>query len=158
MSSKQILTGYDREVCEWVYQKTGGVYGPGCTGIGLMDVNTRRLVAGVAYDGFNGSQVLMHVRIEHRHALTRKYLWFCFYYPFEQLKVRRVTGLVAKTNRAARKLDEHLGFVQETVLKHAAPDGGDMLVYRMYQDQCRFLNWNPHGQTSNSRGNSQRVA
>lgn len=154
---KKVITGHDELICRWVYQKVGGVYGPGCVGIGLMDMKTRRLVAGVAYDGFNGSQVLMHVRIDHRHALTREFCWIAFDYPFNQLGVKRITGLVDKTNKDARKLDEHLGFVQEAVLKCAAPSGKDLIVYRMFKDQCKFLTWKPNGQTSTSGSNPVRL-
>lgn len=136
---KHIITGYDKEVCQWVYEKVGGFWVPGNVGIGLARDNT--LIAGVAYDGFNGAQVLMHVRIDDKRALTREFVWFSFWYPFEQLKVRRVTGLVAKKNKAARSLDEHLGFKLEATLKAAHPTG-DLLVYRLFKDECRFLNWN----------------
>lgn len=136
---KKIVTGFDREVCDWVYSSTGGFYVPGCVGIGLA--RDDRLIAGVAYDGYNGAQILMHQRIDDPKAITREFVWFCFWYPFEQLKVRRVTGIVPKKNKAARRLDEHLGFKLEAVLKAAHPTG-DLCVYRLFKDECRMLSWN----------------
>ena len=141
-----ILTGYDSAVCEWVYQKTGGFYVPGCVGIGLVrdgdlvGPNRPRLVAAVAYDGYNGAQILMHARVDDPHAVTRELIWMVFSYPFEQLGVRRITGLVEKSNKSSRKLAERLGFKLEASLKTAHPTG-DLLVYRMFRDECKFLAW-----------------
>jgi RimJ/RimL family protein N-acetyltransferase len=55
-----------------------------------------------------------------------------------QLGVKRITGIVAESNLAARKFDEHIGFVLETRLKDAHPQG-DLLIYVMTPDQCRWL-------------------
>lgn len=148
MSDRRIVVGHDRVVCDWVYEKAGGFYTNGCTGIGLA--RDGQLVAGVAYDGFNGAQILMHSRIDDPACLTREFTWFCFWYPFEQLKVRRVTGLVAKSNKPARRLDEHLGFKLEAVLKAAHPTG-DLCIYRMFKDECRPLTWKVrHGQAQSA--------
>lgn len=70
--------------------------------------------------------------------MSREYLWYCFHYPFNELKVRRITGLVPESNMEARKFDERLGFKLETRLKNAHPDG-DVLVYAMFREDCRFL-------------------
>lgn len=140
---KRIITGHDREVCQWVYEAVGGHYVSGCVGIGLE--RDSALVAATAFDGYNGAQILMHVRVDDPQAVTREFIWFSFWYPFEQLKVRRVTGLVPKKNKAARSLDEHLGFKLEATLKAAHPTG-DLLVYRMFRDECRFLSWQPRSE------------
>lgn len=98
------------------------------------------IVAGVVYDGFNGNNVFMHVAaIDGASWLTRKYLKACFLYPFEQLKVSRITGFVEASNFAARKFDEHLGFTKEAVLKGAASDGGDVILYVMRREGCRYV-------------------
>jgi RimJ/RimL family protein N-acetyltransferase len=39
----------------------------------------------------------------------------------------------------ARRLDEHLGFTHEATLRGAAPDGGDVLLYVMRREDCRFI-------------------
>jgi RimJ/RimL family protein N-acetyltransferase len=97
-----------------------------------------RIVACVAYDNFNGASISMHVVGEGKRWLTRDYLRFCFAYPFEQLRVKKVLGLVPSTNADAIKFDEHLGFVREAVIADAVP-GGDLIVYSMTRDQCRHL-------------------
>lgn len=103
-----------------------------------------RIIACVAYDNFNGASICMHVAGEGKRWLTREYLRFCFAYPFEQLKVRKVLGLVPSTNADAIKFDEHLGFVREAVISEAVP-GGDLIVYSMTREQCRHLEMPHHG-------------
>ncbi len=105
------------------------------TGIGLE--RDGELVAGVIYEGYNGFNVWMHVAIPGR--ITPSYLRYCFHYPFIELGCRRVSGYVEASNKAARRFDEHLGFQQEAVLHGAASDGGDVILYRMTREDCRYV-------------------
>ena len=124
-------------VVEWVAKRTHefGNYGA-AQGIGWKDKG--EIVAGVVYSDFNGVNCLMHVAAVGSRWLRREYLWTCFDYPFNQLKLRRVTGLVGEGNKQARRFDEHLGFELETTLKLAHPSG-DLLVYVMWREKCRWL-------------------
>ena len=98
------------------------------------------LVAGILYDGFTGSNINMHSRILSSEFVTREWLFAIFDYPFNQLGVTRVTGLVNSTNRQAIKVNEHLGWKRETVLKDYFP-GADGLVYVMRKEDCQQLNF-----------------
>lgn len=110
----------------------------GMKGLGLE--RDGELVAGVIYEGFTGSNVWMHVAAEPGAKwMTREYLRYCFYYPFNEMGVQRVTGYVEASNALARRFDEHLGFRQEAVLKGAATDGGDVILYVMWKDECRYV-------------------
>lgn len=111
----------------------------GMKGLGLE--RDDELVAGVVYEGFNGKNVWMHVAAEPGAKwMTREYLRYCFHYPFNEMGVQRVTGYVEASNELARRFDEHLGFRQEAVLKGAATDGGDVILYVMWKDECRYVN------------------
>lgn len=134
----QLVLHEDERVCRWVYEKTGGIFGPGCVGVGLA--RDGRLDCGVAYDGFNGANILMHQRIDG--PPTREFIWFTFWYPFEQLRVKRITGVVPSNNRPARDLVKHLGFTFEHAMKDAHPQG-DLHIFRMFRNECRFLEWIP---------------
>lgn len=123
-------------VVEWVFLRTGGCWEPWAMGIGWVRDGT--LIAGVAYDRYNGASVCMHVAADGKHWLTRSYLRACFDYPFNRLNVKKVLGLVDASNAQARKFDEHLGFRLEARLQDAAP-GGDLMIYSMTRDQCRYL-------------------
>lgn len=113
-------------------------------GVALVDVNeeehSARIVAGVWFEGFNGANLNIHVAAEPGSRwMTREFLWFTFHYAFEQCNAKRLTGWVEETNYVARRFDEHLGFTLETRLKDAAPQG-DLLVYVMRREDCRWLN------------------
>lgn len=110
----------------------------GMQGLGLeKDGN---LVAGVVYEGFNKYNVWMHVAaVPGKRWMTKEYLRASFRYPFVQLGCKRVSGYVEASNYAARSFDEHLGFRQEAVLKGAASDGGDVILYVMRREDCRFI-------------------
>lgn len=109
----------------------------GMQGIGLE--RHGELVAGVLYEGFNGHHIWMHVAaLAGRRWMTRQYLYACFAYPFVQCGVRRVRGSVNASNVEAQRFDEHLGFTREAVLKGAASDGGDVIIYVMEKKDCRY--------------------
>lgn len=130
-----IVTG--SAIVDWMRSRSSEIGDSPAQGIGWHD--GKELVAGVAYTDFNGVNLNMHVvAVPGKRWLTREYLWTCFDYPFNQCKVRRVTGLVGEGNKEARKFDEHLGFELETTLKHAHPTG-DLLVYRMFREQCKWI-------------------
>lgn len=138
----QIVTGQNRRVADFVAAKIGnGNTFANYAAVGLE--KDGELIAGVVYSEYNGSNVFMHVGATGKRWLTREYLWFCFYYPFEQMGVKRITGVVEEGNIAARMFDEHLGFQLETRLQDAGRSG-DLLIYRMFKDECKFLR-KPHG-------------
>lgn len=133
---------YDKPdvVGPWVCERTGGKYSPvdsACIGM----TSSGKLVAGVLFDHFNHASIAMHVGSDGANWLNLRFLRAVFRYPFVQLGVNKVLGLVASTNLAARRFDEHLGFELEAVIADATP-GGDLLIYTMRRDQCRYLGEN----------------
>jgi RimJ/RimL family protein N-acetyltransferase len=117
-------------------------------GMGLAqidDTGRGELLAGVWFDQFNGANMNMHVAARpNRRWMTREFLYAAFSYPFERCGVKRVTGLVDASNTDARRFDEHLGFELEATLKDGCPNG-DLLVYRMMKNDCKWLRLKPHG-------------
>jgi RimJ/RimL family protein N-acetyltransferase len=97
------------------------------------------LIAGVIFDNYNGANCAMHVAaIPGKRWLDREFLYVCFGYPFNQLGLKRVTGMVCSSNLEALRFDLHLGFVQEAVLKDATTDG-DLILLVMRRENCRWL-------------------
>jgi len=125
-----------QEVGEWVCEKAGGQWNPLCQAIG--QVTDGKFVIGVLYNGYTGSSISIHSRCDIPATVSREFYWAIFNYPFNVLKVKRLTGLVSTANLKAQKLDEHLGFERETVIKDYFPDG-DGIVYIMRPENCRFL-------------------
>lgn len=136
---KKTIYGQDERVLAWVAKRIDvDGFGHGSIGLGLEDDG--ELIAGVAFNMYSGPSISMHVAAEPgKRWMNRDFLYRTFAYPFIQLKCHRVTGLVRVDNLEAQRFDEHLGFKKEGVLRRAATDGTDMIVYGMLQDECRFL-------------------
>lgn len=129
---------FGEHVCRWTAEMTGGTYYAGSgQGIGLEKDGV--LIAGVLFDNCNGRSVQMHVASDGtRRWMTREYLAVCFDYPFNQLKVKKIVGLVDSANTDAQRFDMALGFRHEATLKDAGRQG-DLLLLTMTREQCRFL-------------------
>jgi len=50
---------------------------------------------------------------------------------------------VPVANMRARRLVEGAGFVLEGLVRSAAPDGGDVLIYGMLKEECRWVSSQP---------------
>lgn len=115
--------------------------------MGMVDTRTGEILVGVVYEGFNQASICMHVAAKPGSLwATKEFLWTAFAYPFNQLQVRKVIGILSGANLPAVRLDLHLGFVHEATLKDAHPDG-DLVILTMTREQCRWLNFegNSHG-------------
>lgn len=120
----------------WVCQRAGGQWVDG-SGAAIGWVSKGRLAAGVLYCEWNGANVVCHMAGE-GNFLTRKYLYTIFDYPFNQLKVKRVTLPIAAANEKAIRFVKHLGFELEATLQDAHPSG-DLLLFKMTKADCRWL-------------------
>lgn len=105
-----------------------------------------KIVAGVVYSDWNGHSIYTHQAFEGR--LTRQFMWTICDYPFNQVKAKRVTGMIPEQNKQAIKFALHLGFQYETRLKDAHP-GGDILVYAAYRENCKWLDKEIYQRTRN---------
>jgi len=134
--SRDALCFDAHEIGPWVCERAGGdwVAGRG-TAIGLK--RDEVLIAGVLFEDHNGANIIGHIRGDGNWA-TRQFLGTIFDYPFNQLKVRRITAPIASTNLQAINIVEKMGFKLECTLAQATPDG-DMHLFRMWRDDCRYL-------------------
>ena len=138
-----ILFGVD-PVGPWVAERAKVMQWDPKQSMAIGRVAGGKIVGGVLYTDFNGANIMMHVAGE-GNWLSRKMLEVCFEYPFLGLKAKRATGIVLSSNAEARRFDEHLGFKLEAVLKEAHPEG-DLLLYCMRADECRWLRKVPNEQ------------
>ena len=124
-------------VVEWVAKRTNEFGNFGCAnGIGWKRDD---IVAGVVYANWNGPNVECHIASDgSRKWLNRMYLWAMFDYPFCQLKAKRITVCIGEGNSDSRRFVEHLGVTRETTLSRAHPTG-DLLVYRMFSEECEWI-------------------
>ena len=98
------------------------------------------LIAGVVYDNYTGSTIFMHIAaLPGKRWMTRNFLWFMFYYPFVQLGVKALRGMIPESNKESIRFAEGLkGAYLETKLKDGHPDG-DMLIYCLFKEDCKYL-------------------
>lgn len=125
----------------WVCERTGGRYEPSTSAAVAMEEDGV-ITAGVLYDMFNGRSICMHVAIEK--PVSRRFTRICFDYPFNQLKVHKVMGLVDSTNSKALRFDKLLGFVEEARIEGAGKTG-DLVILTMTRQQCRWIKEASHG-------------
>lgn len=114
--------------------KLGGVYSENATCIGCVVNN--ELVAGVIYDKYNG--VSLHVSIWAGSRPSWEFSCAIFDYPFNQIGVKKIVGLIFGNNEKSIRLAEHAGFILEGKVTDYCEEG-DMLIYTMTPDQCRFI-------------------
>jgi hypothetical protein len=142
---KSLIINQDERLGPWICDRLGTEWlsGRGSC-IGLEEAG--EIVAGVLFDSCNGASVMMHVAaIPGKRWMTRELLWICFDYPFNQLGVKKIIGLVASRDESVIAFDTHLGFVHEATLKDAHPSG-DLLLLTMTRAQCRWLHMrSPYG-------------
>lgn len=124
-------------VARWVYEKAGGYFSPGGVGIGVEN-DRGELLVGVCYDGYTGPSIAIHSRCDDPRATSRRFYWMIFDYPFNQLGVTCVRGLVSTGNAHAQEINGRLGFQGEAMLKDYFPDG-DAIIYVMRRADCRWL-------------------
>jgi hypothetical protein len=122
----------------WVCAHGGGEWVAGTgTAIGLCADNGE-LKAGVTYDNYNGANIVAHISGIGNWSSNRQFLWMIFDYPFNQLKVKRITLSIPSVNRLACRLAERLGFKIEFIAEDAHPHGA-LRIYKMVRNDCRWL-------------------
>jgi RimJ/RimL family protein N-acetyltransferase len=135
-----ILSGQSDVIARWVEARV-----PECRGFdkpaGFGVLRNGRLAAGVVFYNYDAraGEIEVIIAAEGPGWASREVLWTAFAYPFLQLGCRRVTARVNVGNARARRLVEGAGFVLEGLLRRAGHDGGDVLVYGMLREECRWL-------------------
>ena len=123
----------------WVAERTGGSWTPG-RGTAIGRVENGKILAGVLYEDWNGVNLVCHIAGEGNWA-NRQFLNVIFDYPFNQLKVKRLTAPIASTNAKSINLVTNMGFELECTLTQSTPDG-DMFLFRMFRDECKYIRGN----------------
>jgi hypothetical protein len=104
-------------------------------------VEHHRLKAVVAYTDFYGQYCQIHVGSENDWRVRRKFLWATFHYPFIQLNLKWILGVVAESNKAAYKFDTHVGFEELTRLPDGNADGDDLIFLKMHRNGAAAQRW-----------------
>jgi RimJ/RimL family protein N-acetyltransferase len=124
-------------VCLWVADNIGKKYYSG-SGQGIGIEKNGEIVCGVLFEDYNGQSIQIHVALKEGARMTREWFNTLFGYAFNQLKVKKIMGVVDSTNKKALQFDTHIGFVVEATIKDAGKHG-DLIILTMTRQQCRFL-------------------
>jgi RimJ/RimL family protein N-acetyltransferase len=138
--SRRII--YDqRERClTWAAKRIGhDDFGDYAHAMGLLN-GDGRLIAVTVWDNFSNWNCFMSVASDgSRRWMTPAFLYRSFFYPFEQLGLRRVTLTVASDNAASENLARRLGFSVECAAMPALFGDKDGIVLGLLREDCRWL-------------------
>jgi RimJ/RimL family protein N-acetyltransferase len=138
-----VLFGFDDEVSQWVAERIPG-FVPSISARALGVVSGTELVAGIVYERWNGIHVEASIAIDDPGWAKKNTLFRIFHYPFNQLGCEAISVLVPTSNLKSLNLASKLGFEPEAIVKFAAHDGSDLLVLKMFKENCRWIG--NHGQ------------
>lgn len=123
------------DVIEWLTRRTPNALTPHLMQCLAMH-DGKDMVAVVGYFNYTPRNVEMAIAAEGPWA-TRHRMREIFRYPFEFLKVERVTACTGDDNAKAIRLLEKSGFVLEGKLRGWLPSG-DCRIYGMLQRECKW--------------------
>lgn len=136
--SYEIIHG--ERAADWFFQRESSSADYFGSHSSIASVRGGEIVASTLFHMYSGKNVYMHVTTDGgKRWCTRRYLQEVFSYVFDTLGCIRCTGLVSVENKAAQRLDEGLGFVREGLMECAGARGEDVIIYRMYRRDCRYV-------------------
>jgi hypothetical protein len=137
----RVLFGADEHVARWVAKRIEGMtVSPGAKALGVAI--DERIVAGVVYEQFNGVHCTVSIAaVPGSGWADRRTLAALFGYPFEQLDCTAISVTIPMSNLPSLNLATGLGFKPEAIIAFAAPDGGPLVVLKMFKDTCRWLGY-----------------
>lgn len=133
----EVVYGQDERLLPWAQERIGVTFRPDAKTIGLERDGEIRAV--VVFDNFSECDAQMHIASDGSRAwMSKALLLSAFSYPFNQLGLLRLTGLVVADNQAALDFDQNIGFVKEGYHPKAGPGGKDLISLGLLAENCRF--------------------
>lgn len=124
-------------LCKWAADKIGQDEFKNARGLGFA--NSKGLIAVVVLHDHSHPNVFLSWAATTPRWMNKGVLFTIYNWAYNQLKCERITGLVEKNNRRARKVDEGLGMKLEGVLRKASPSGQDLMVYGLLRREAEEL-------------------
>ena len=93
----------------------------------------------IGFDGFVGKTCQIHVVNRKKKYTPRALLKAVFEYPFEKIGIEILLGVVNSKNLEAMKYDQNLGFKEVNRFEGMHEDGGDIVLFAMKKEDCRFI-------------------
>lgn len=124
----------------WVMERCQADWyaGKGVT-LGLEDDHGTLLI-GAVFESYNGTNMNVALACKsHLPFFPRSFLHVCADYCFIKNHCSRITCIVDSSNHASISLVERVGWIEETRLVGAGLRGGDLIVYKMTPETCKWL-------------------
>ena len=137
----QVISG--EFVAQWVAKTLGRQF---TSGQGIGQIANGSLVAGIWFEVAYGQSMVAHAAIPEPGFLSREFLWYIFFYPFQECGCEEILAPVSLDNLSAQRFVIRLGFSPKVTLEESP--GKVTIVYSINQDACRWLRLkeNPYGQ------------
>lgn len=105
-------------------------------------VENGAIVACAGYNGFHGQCAQIHIVGEPGSKwMRRAHLYTAFHYPFVQVGLEWLIGVVPEHNTDAMKLDLNLGFEEFSRIPDGAAPGEDLVMLRLHKSSPRVKKW-----------------
>jgi hypothetical protein len=124
------------QIGEWIRSRKGGNLAPG-TFSAIGWVSGGDLKAAIAFSDSNGKNCQASIAVDHT-FLPPSLLKAGLFYAYKQLALRRLTFMVSHANIRSQNLVTRLGAKREATLQEADEDGGDLLIYVLFPENCRI--------------------
>lgn len=137
-----IVTG--QRVVDWASKANNYFDSYGFAAVGIGVERAGEIVGAVVFNEYTGANINIHFASNGKKTwATREFLWFISHYAFCQAKVKRVSGFISESNKDAVRFAERFGCELEARLVDAADDG-DVLLFKMTKDKCKWLQRKKH--------------
>lgn len=121
---------------DWVAQHGGGRAVPGyCTALGWVGEN-QQLNAGLVFYDCNGASCTVNIALS-QGVFPIGLLKAGLLYVFSQLKLRRLTFIIAESNIRSQNLVRGLGAIPEATLRDADING-NLLIFALFPENCKI--------------------
>jgi RimJ/RimL family protein N-acetyltransferase len=144
-----ILIGADEMVAAMVAARIPHVSFDRYTALGV--VRRGRLIGGVVYHDYVGHDVQASYAFDSPGWALPGTLRALFDYPFNQLGCRRMTAIMGRKNKKARRMAEGLGFKLEGVHPKGMDGQQDVMSYGMLKEHCRWIKERENGKIERAR-------
>lgn len=126
---------------DWVAERIGPgvIFNPPAKVVLSVDDETHEFLGGVVYNHFTPTNCEVHVVAANPRFATRRTIPGFFAYPFVQLGLRRITGIVRTDNHRSIEGARRLGFRVEGLLRDWYAKDQHGILLGMTREECKWV-------------------